>query len=420
MYQGEAKEEISQAMKEDASEHGSERDNDDVHSALTSNTSQTISEHSASESEWRSSPFGIEEVEETDGETAEGEQRRATESQDRSVTSIGQQSLYHHFTPANTQLYEAQLRAIRTHATLQAQGLGHPEQQEPDHVNHGKDEEKVSRPSTKESDQPGVDDSELRIAFYESQLLSLAEQSVAEIVASQVLPLPATETVQLQNQVEADHFSCFPQPLSSLNNPTSAAFLDSATTSYPLFLDLHRQPVLDADVQQVGSNRAASSHRDLPSMAIRISVDQDRGEETKQLFDNSIPLPKKKKRRRYRHENFPQKLHRLLDEVENAGRGNIVSFTESGAAFRVHNPDIFSSEIAPHYFRLRRYHSFQRQLNLYGFERILNGPEAGAYAHPLFRKGQPDLTAQICRLSELEAKDSLKVQKEEDRKPPAK
>jgi len=398
MYQGEAKEETSQTIEEDTSENLSERDNGDVHSALTSNTSQTSFEHSASESEWRSSPFGIEEVEET---AAEGERRRATESQDRSVTSMGQQSLSHHFTPANTQLYEAQLRAIRTHATLQAQGLDHPEQQKPD---NGKDEENGSRRTTKESDQLGVDDSELRIAFYESQLLSLAEQSIAEIVASQELPLPPAETVQLQNQVEADHFSCLSQPFSSLNSSTPAAYLGSTTATYSLSLDPQRQPVLAAHMQQFGSNRTASGHRDLHSMSVQISVDQDRTEETKQFLEKSIPLPKKKKRRRYRHENFPQKLYRLLDEVEHAGRGNIVSFTESGAAFRVHNPDIFSSEIAPHYFRLRRYHSFQRQLNLYGFERILNGPEAGAYAHPLFRKGQPDLTAQICRLSELEAR----------------
>ncbi len=43
--------------------------------------------------------------------------------------------------------------------------------------------------------------------------------------------------------------------------------------------------------------------------------------------------------------------------------------------------------------------SFQRQLNLYGFRRILKGEDQGAYIHPLFQRGRPDLIHEIKRIS---------------------
>jgi hypothetical protein len=38
--------------------------------------------------------------------------------------------------------------------------------------------------------------------------------------------------------------------------------------------------------------------------------------------------------------------------------------------------------------------SFQRQLNLYGFQRVSNGVDKGCFYHPLFLRGRPD----ICRI----------------------
>ena len=40
----------------------------------------------------------------------------------------------------------------------------------------------------------------------------------------------------------------------------------------------------------------------------------------------------------------------------------------------------------PHYFRQTKYKSFQRQLNLWGFERVSKGLEKGCYFHPCFLK----------------------------------
>lgn len=76
-------------------------------------------------------------------------------------------------------------------------------------------------------------------------------------------------------------------------------------------------------------------------------------------------------------EPFPEKLHRLLMEVEAAERSDVISWVGNGRAFVIHKPDEFFKEIVPLYFRQTRLSSFKRQLNLYGFEMINSGPARG-------------------------------------------
>jgi HSF-type DNA-binding len=92
-------------------------------------------------------------------------------------------------------------------------------------------------------------------------------------------------------------------------------------------------------------------------------------------------------------------LHRLLREVEDAGRSDIISFISSGRAFQIHQPDKFFKDIVPLYFRQSRLSSFKRQLNLYGFELINSGPTRGAYFHELFVKEQPELCRRMRRVA---------------------
>jgi len=66
-------------------------------------------------------------------------------------------------------------------------------------------------------------------------------------------------------------------------------------------------------------------------------------------------------------EPFPEKLMRMLTEVENCGRADVISFINNGTGFAIHKPDTFFKEIVPLYFRHSRLSSFKRQLNLYGF-----------------------------------------------------
>lgn len=108
-------------------------------------------------------------------------------------------------------------------------------------------------------------------------------------------------------------------------------------------------------------------------------------------------------------EPFPEKLHRMLNEVVADGHGDIVSFYAHGRAFGVHDMDRFCSEIMPKYFKQSKWNSFARQLNLYGFLRISNGPDAGGYYHELFLKGRPALSPYMRRVGVPAGDDRRKI-----------
>mmetsp|Transcript_45425 Transcript_45425/g.110040 ORF Transcript_45425/g.110040 Transcript_45425/m.110040 type:complete len:528 (+) Transcript_45425:152-1735(+) len=91
---------------------------------------------------------------------------------------------------------------------------------------------------------------------------------------------------------------------------------------------------------------------------------------------------------------FPEKLHEMLDR---ANQPNIVTWLPHGRAFLVRKPKEFTEHIMPRYFRQTKLTSFQRQLNLYGFRRITQGPDAGAYYHELFLRGRPHLCMRMQR-----------------------
>lgn len=104
-------------------------------------------------------------------------------------------------------------------------------------------------------------------------------------------------------------------------------------------------------------------------------------------------------------EPFPEKLMRLLNECEAAGRTDVVSWIANGRAFAIHKPDKFFKEIVPLYFRQSRLSSFKRQLNLYGFELINSGPARGGYYHEVSMSvcdlvsRAVDAAATICELT---------------------
>lgn len=94
---------------------------------------------------------------------------------------------------------------------------------------------------------------------------------------------------------------------------------------------------------------------------------------------------------------FPWKLHQLLENVEAEGSGAIVSWLPHGKAFRVHNKPKFVSTVMSSYFNSTKYKSFQRNLNLWGFETITQGPDKGSIYNRFFIKNIPDLCARMIR-----------------------
>jgi len=91
---------------------------------------------------------------------------------------------------------------------------------------------------------------------------------------------------------------------------------------------------------------------------------------------------------------FPEKLHTMLDNDDNP---SIVTWLPHGRGFLVRKPAEFTTQIMPKYFRQTKLTSFQRQLNLYGFRRLTQGADSGAYYHELFLKGRPQLCLRMQR-----------------------
>lgn len=81
---------------------------------------------------------------------------------------------------------------------------------------------------------------------------------------------------------------------------------------------------------------------------------------------------------------FPLRIHIMLQQIEAFGQSHIVSWMPSGKSFKVHKKEEFEREVLPEYFRSNNFRSFQRNLSVYQFSRIWNGPEKGAYLHDRF------------------------------------
>jgi len=94
---------------------------------------------------------------------------------------------------------------------------------------------------------------------------------------------------------------------------------------------------------------------------------------------------------------FPWKLHRILDDADAKGFNDVVSWVPSQNGFKVYKTKTFDEDIMPKYFDKTKYKSFQRQLNMWGFDRVGSGPYKGAYLHPCFLRGQPQLCESMQR-----------------------
>jgi hypothetical protein len=96
---------------------------------------------------------------------------------------------------------------------------------------------------------------------------------------------------------------------------------------------------------------------------------------------------------------FPWKLHEMLDNADVEGFSDIVSWlpADSTNSFKVHQPAVFVEGIMPRYFKKIQFKSFQRQLNMWGFERIKGGAGKGGYKDPNFIRGMPSLCCAMKR-----------------------
>ena len=94
---------------------------------------------------------------------------------------------------------------------------------------------------------------------------------------------------------------------------------------------------------------------------------------------------------------FPLKLHDMLVATAAEGMDDIVSWQPHGRCFVVHKPKEFVS-LLPRFFKLSKLASFQRQLNLYGFQRLTRGNDRGGYYHEFFLHNRVFLAHSIQRI----------------------
>lgn len=98
------------------------------------------------------------------------------------------------------------------------------------------------------------------------------------------------------------------------------------------------------------------------------------------MGQRSIPAP------------FLTKTYQLVDDEST---DDVVSWGDNGATFVVWKTAEFAKDLLPKYFKHNNFSSFVRQLNTYGFRKIV--PDKWEFANDNFKKGQKDLLTEIRR-----------------------
>lgn len=99
---------------------------------------------------------------------------------------------------------------------------------------------------------------------------------------------------------------------------------------------------------------------------------------------------------------FLTKLWRLVDDAKT---NDLISWTQSGRSFIIQNQAKFARELLPQYYKHNNMASFVRQLNMYGFHKVVSADSGGLrverdemeFAHPHFVRGQESLLENIKR-----------------------
>ncbi|KAM5163349.1 heat shock factor protein 2-like [Mantella aurantiaca] len=120
--------------------------------------------------------------------------------------------------------------------------------------------------------------------------------------------------------------------------------------------------------------------------------------------------------------NVPAFLSKLWTLVEDSDTNEFITWSQNGQSFLVLDEQRFAKEILPKYFKHNNMASFVRQLNMYGFRKVVHvdsgivkqerdGPVE--FQHPFFIQGQDELLENIKRKVSSTRPEEAKVRQED-------
>ncbi|XP_062428589.1 heat shock factor protein 2-like isoform X3 [Rhea pennata] len=118
----------------------------------------------------------------------------------------------------------------------------------------------------------------------------------------------------------------------------------------------------------------------------------------------------------------PQFLSKVWALVEDPQTNEFICWSADGQSFNVLDEESFAKKILPKHFKHNNMASFVRQLNSYGFHKVMHYESgsakqerygSGKYQHPFFRKGQEELLSKIKRKVPLPRIENGKIDPEE-------
>ncbi|KAL7576216.1 hypothetical protein ACA910_013699 [Epithemia clementina (nom. ined.)] len=175
---------------------------------------------------------------------------------------------------------------------------------------------------------------------------------------------------------------------------------DNANTSTPIVLSVLGFP----------------DYANAPADSLVNPADQE-GKPPQPLLVRPQKAKKSARRTPFPAQFFPSLMHAILTRAEADGYAHICAWKPHGRSFVVWDRDLFVQQVMPMYFRQSQFASFQRQLNLYGFQRLSRKYTDcfGVYYHPLFLRSRHDLCPAIPRVEKADTtKPSLPTLTDDD------
>ncbi|KAF9571131.1 stress-responsive transcription factor hsf1 [Mortierella alpina] len=90
--------------------------------------------------------------------------------------------------------------------------------------------------------------------------------------------------------------------------------------------------------------------------------------------------------------HVPAFLAKLYKMVGDAGCNNLIKWSDDGQSFLILNHVEFAKVVLPKFFRHNSFQTYVRQLNMYGFHKVLSDAktEQWEFRNPHFQKNKPD------------------------------